>query len=528
MEGKVDVGEMVRQAKAIAMRKPEGLNPAEQPGGELERLPEEVHSENLIRERLLHQELPYALNKVHKLLEQLLKEIEPGAHQNPSEESLTPGTEGGSVGGGSSVGGSITSNNDAAAGTHGGAPQVSGGGLGLSSFPKRVASGTRSLQGTSSRLPSPLQFIRRTSLNRSQSKPETPVSVETTGLHMQHKHMTRTQSVPSSLSSSNGPAGSVSSGLRSLTSSGSGHKRGFHIQQGCASSSAAPSVLFSTSSNTWMDVSLNLDGFYIRQATMDIKMHKHHKSVITRSTGSKHTCHSKLAQPQNPWVLEQLKFVHQQVSDQARKLMDFIDLQRERECSPELALEAQCRTHELVVALIESRNILSNPSYNAFPNTLRMSEGMLGSKFDPPLPKEVLVEFAVHLNELVVSAYELHFLSNPKVESDMCESWAPASDYTNKVFRFKDLGKCVEVVDQVQVHFKVHSLQWMLEHLFEAYNIAIRLLRKLEALNRHELVAKFTSLSSPTEADKLRRLTEVVRNHAELPQVRYSNWIGSD
>jgi len=278
----------------------------------------------------------------------------------------------------------------------------------------------------------------------------------------------------------------LSQGLRNLT------KKGIHVAHGGASSSAAPSVSYSSSSGTWMDVSLHMDGFFIRHAKIDLRINKQ-KNLIKRKTGfvssgSHLDFSTQLQKPRSPWVLDQVQFVYEKAKSQIRAIRSLMDNNGDSLSPVSESLRAQTVLHDLLVALIEARNSMSKPNPNSFPQTLRTSDNTVESEFHPAPPADLLLEFSVHLDELIVSAYELQYISNSSRPSTVDSSWVRTGDLTNKIFKFKKSARSVQVVDQVQVHFKVHSLQWILENIYEAYNTAIRMLRKLEAFNKHCLM----------------------------------------
>lgn len=306
-------------------------------------------------------------------------------------------------------------------------------------------------------------------------------------------------------------------GLRNLT------KKGFHVGYGGVASSAAPSVSYSTSTSTWMDVSLNLDGFYVRHADIDLRLHKHAKNIVTRkagfvTTGSHHHFHTKLDNPKSPWVLDQVKAVYARAKEQMAKLQAFL-AHGANDSTERRSLDAQHCMHDLIVALVESRNIMTNPSSNTFPQVLRPAEARGGCEFSPCPPSELLVEFSVHLGELIASAYEVHHLSSPKEASVLTDSWVNTSNYTNKVFRFGN--QTVQVVDQVQVHFKVHSLQWVMDNMYDAYNAAVRMLRKIECFNRHEMGLKLQA-GADASAQAI-QTAEEIKAFTDLPHLVFSN-----
>lgn len=354
------------------------------------------------------------------------------------------------------------------------------------------------------------------------------------GLHMAHRHSKNSTS--STQNHSGMSPTSISSGLRNLT------RKGLHIGHGEATSSAAPSVSYSTSSSTWMDVSLLLDGYYIRYADIDLRLHKASRSLVSRrpgfvSSGSHHQFRTQLHQPNHPWMLDQVYEVHHQVHSQVLKLNEFLESLQDNQAvgeddvlyasapSEQQTLDAQHCLHDLVVALTEARNVMTNPSPRTFPQVLRPSDPRGGCEFTPAPPSEIVIDFAVHLGDLIVTAYELNYFAQGqnKETSVMTDMWVQTCDYTNKVFRFSDPPRTVQVVDQVQVHFKVHSLKWVMESIYEAYNLAIRMLRKLEALNKHDMTLKFNG--GPEEEAEARRIQDEMKKFGSVPVLKYSNWI---
>ncbi len=251
------------------------------------------------------------------------------------------------------------------------------------------------------------------------------------------------------------------------------------------------------------------------------------------TSSSSHAFQTQLHQPQNPWVLDQVAQVVAAVSAQAAALERLERRQRARqqEAQPLAAgelREALAAAHDLVKSLVESRNVLSSPSNECFPEAFRPSDRKVGNHFTPPPPRELVVQFSVHLGELIVSAYEVFFLQPPRDSAAMADQWTPNCDYTGMVFNFADYKACVQVVDQVQVHFKVHSLQWLLECLYEAYNLAIRLLRKLEALCRHDLHLLLKDARSPQQQVEVQRMAEDLKRHTELPPLHHRDWFSGD
>ncbi|GBG24625.1 Protein rogdi-like [Hondaea fermentalgiana] len=580
-----------------------------------------------VRSRLVREELPYTLNKIIKLLQQIMMEIDPatgGAQDSARNGTATPPIlHTSSLGGTTAYNNNNNNNNNnnanesatsngvngrrtsllrkeenflqsSAASTASG-PAVFGGSPGNSvsagaaagngaeprsahdrlptmSSARSTGSGASGTSSRAARLPSPLQILRNRPSSRASSRMtvqtpvgaasaiEPPVTATNTklatqvqmqqaqvasrfanpegGLHMSHKH---TKS--SGLAQAQGQAGaspmSMNNGLRNLT------RKGFHVGLGGATSSAAPSVSYSTSSSTWMDVSLLMDGYYVRHADIDLRLHRPSRSIVSRrpgfvASGSHHHFHTQLHQPHHPWMLDQVYEVYNQARMQVEKLEGFLETLHTGEggdmegASPPPAsempseqqtLDAQHCLHDLVVALTEARNVMTNPSPKTFPQVLRPADTRGGCEFKPCPPQEILIDFSVHLNDLIVTAYELSYFAqgNSKETSVLADSWVQTCDYTNKVFRFSDPSRTVQVVDQVQVHFKVHSLKWVMESIYEAYNTAIRMLRKLESLNKHDMALKFNG--GPAAEAEARRIQDEMKKFGSIPALKYSNWI---
>jgi len=475
-----------------------------------------------LRSRLLLEELPYSLNRALQLLRQVLDEVEP--------RSSAPEACGGFLRADPPPVGLI----HAAQSTP---PQRrssrSTPGLPPSSSSSIGSTGNASV--SSLKIPA-LNFLRRGTSSvskREQVPPQDAASVkrplEGVALYMSHTHkdealLTTTRSGSSATSAgssshaSSSQLSAVGAAPRNFT------RKGFTVKYGNAASSAAPSVSYSTSPGTWMDVALHLDGFFIRHADINLRLHRHAKNPVTRvSSSGHHNFHTQLHQPPHPWMLDQVYKVHMKAKEQIAKLEQFLN--RFRTLPPEKqSSEAQRCMHDLVVALIECRNAMTNPSPSTFPESLKTADTRKGSQiFNPCPPAEILIEFSAHLGELVVSAFELQYLSTNKdhpVQTDA--SWSQKHDITNKLFGFSDPKKVVQVVDQVQVHFKVHSFQWMMDNVYDAYNVAIRMLRKIEAFNRHDLSTKLRSKESqPSVIDQF---AKGMKEIACLPPLDCSNW----
>jgi hypothetical protein len=556
-------------------------------GGSDWQLPGERKADLAIRLRLVRNEVPFTFNKIVKLLLQIEKEVQPaGSVSSSSSNSVGTGPFGGSlmlqqasVGDDalSEAGGMIkrvSSSGTGGSSSAASAPQDSSRWSGESgSSSGQSASMFRRLQGGGrGGIPGALSFMRPRGSDHTTGSAEAPQggggggaavaavgagppssSLLAHGLHMQHVHGGRGGSA-GGVSLSSGAADksglavatSVSSGLlrpaaapalttsdksAAITAQGARRPGGLQAMTGVASSSAAPSVSFSaTPSQTWMDVSLHMDGFFIRHAKLDLRLHRKSHSLIGAATSSSsHAFQTQLHQPQNPWVLDQVAQVAAAVSAQAGALERLERRQRTRqqEAQPLAAgelLEALAAAHALVKSLVESRNVLSSPSQECFPEAFRPSDRKVGNHFAPPPPRELVLQFSVHLGELIVSAYEVFFLNPPRDSTAMADQWTPNCDYTGMVFNFPEYKACVQVVDQVQVHFKVHSLQWLLECLYEAYNLAIRLLRKLEALCRHDLHLMLKDARSPLQQLEVQRMAEDLKRHSELPPLHHRDW----
>ncbi len=439
------------------------------------------------RDRLLNVELPYALSKIAKLLEQLHMEIEPTYENGLSGASqlLTPPTEAGN--------GQVSNveNDDA---------------LVSKSLMHASSRVSQEGKGIVKHMPKSFKFIKGKSAEDSAPKTATVDSLGARGLVMQHKHSSKsTSSSPSNLAGSNSRSS----------------KRCMHVEYGSAPSSAAPSRSFTPHNGTWMDVSLCMDGFLIPQAKIDLRTQKQTKSTVVRKAGGNyHNFRTEISK--SPWVLDQLRLVHQIAQSQLARVEEWLASLGENGDLNSL-FTAQESLHGLVIDLVRARNALTSPSPKAFPQSLQSPTLNANCAFHPAPGPEILLDFAIHLDELVVSGYEVRHLQNSRASSITSSSWVDAQNYCNKTFRFEENDTSVEVIDHVQVCFKVHSLQWVLESIYETYNVAYRMLRKFESLNRHE-IARLRTSGVAGDLQKASAALERFRKLPNLPSIVLSNF----
>jgi len=238
------------------------------------------------------------------------------------------------------------------------------------------------------------------------------------GLKLQHKHA-KSSSGTSIKYRSNGLSSTIIKNLQ---------LQGIHATPG-ASSSAAPSVEYSGSSNSWLDATLCLDGFMIKSAAIEFKMQKHQKQHLNlpRKVLSSHHMATKLKQPGLPVVIDQLYFVLEKSSQLLKSVEGLMNALDEDELLPILL--------NILDSLQECRSAISLPSRNAFPQALVSSS--VGCDFTPPLSPETHLDFSIVEDELVVAVYELHVSSsNDKVISELSQSWMrPLELHSGKTFR---------------------------------------------------------------------------------------------
>jgi len=256
-----------------------------------------------------------------------------------------------------------------------------------------------------------------------------------------------------------------------------------------SSSSAAPSRWFASSSHSWMDVSLHMDGYLIRHAQISLKLHKHNlnKKTSFRSSGSQSTFVTQVRQPRYPLVIQQLLQVHilaqkeiQRINywKQSRMIEHIVNTEGRK--STLLALEFVDR---IMQSLRKAIDVLCSPARDCFPQRLP-KDNIVAPHFEPPLSQDLLIQCSILKDELIISAYGLHSLAKPPKQSAVLEdSWMfgqnSGMDLTGKQFSFPH--RAVEVVEQVQVRFTIHSLGFVLDSLCEAHNITRKMKRKLEA-----------------------------------------------
>eukprot|EP00510_Aplanochytrium_minuta_P001112 CAMPEP_0184019066 /NCGR_PEP_ID=MMETSP0954-20121128/8532_1 /TAXON_ID=627963 /ORGANISM="Aplanochytrium sp, Strain PBS07" /LENGTH=399 /DNA_ID=CAMNT_0026300665 /DNA_START=158 /DNA_END=1354 /DNA_ORIENTATION=+ len=256
-----------------------------------------------------------------------------------------------------------------------------------------------------------------------------------------------------------------------------------------SASSAAPSRWFSSSSHSWMDVSMHLDGYLIRHAQISLKLNKLHslKKSGFRSTGSQPTFSTQIRQPRYPLVINQLLQVYTLALKELQRIQkwkgsrcinNIVETEGRKSVLPALEM-----IDGVMLSLRKAIDVLCSPSKDVFPQKAPDHKRAV-PHFEPQLPSDLLIQCSVLKDELIVVAYVLHSLAKaPKRDSALEDSWmygqSRGMDFTGKTFTFS--GRAVEVVEQVQVRFSVHSIGFVLDSLCEAHNVARKMKRKLEA-----------------------------------------------